>query len=164
MTSILKVDNIQKANGSVPKASDLGINVNGNVLQVITATDSTQRTTTSTSFVTASNTLAVSITPLSTSNKLFITANFSYLTANGTHSFYPTLFRGSTNLGHSTNGFGNLFDGSNYEYSHATLQILDSPNTTSATTYQVYFRTANGTAGINNANSFSSMTVFEIGG
>jgi trimeric autotransporter adhesin len=37
----------------------------GKVLQVVTATDSTQRSTTSTSFVTASNTLSVSITPSS---------------------------------------------------------------------------------------------------
>ena len=36
MTSILKVDNIQKANGSVPTANDLGINTTGNVLQVHT--------------------------------------------------------------------------------------------------------------------------------
>ena len=136
----------------------------GKVLQVVTATDSTQRTTTSTSFVTASNTLSVSITPSSTSNKIFITANFSYLTANGTHSFRPTIYRDSTNLGDSNQGFGNLFDGTNYEYSHATLQILDSPSTTSATTYQVYISTANGTAGINNNNSFSSITAFEIAG
>ena len=136
----------------------------GSVIQVVTATDSTQRTTTSTSFVTASNTLAVSITPSSTSNKIFVTANFSYLTANGTHSFRPTIYRDSTNLGDSTNGFGNLFDGTNYEYSHATLQILDSPSTTSATTYQVYIKTVSGTAGINTNNSFASITAFEIAG
>ena len=100
----------------------------GSVIQVITATDSTQRTTTSTSFVTASNTLAVSITPSSTSNKIFVTTNFSYLTANGSWAFRPTIYRGSTNLGDSSVGFGSLFDGTNYNYSHATLQILDSPS------------------------------------
>ena len=136
----------------------------GKVLQVVTATDSTQRTTTSTSFVTASNTLAVSITPSSTSNKIFVTTNFSYLTANGSWAFRPTIYRGSTNLGDSSVGFGSLFDGTNYNYSHATLQILDSPSTTSATTYQVYIKTVSGTAGINTNNSFASITAFEIAG
>ena len=40
----------------------------GKILQVVSATDSTQRTTTSTSYVTGSNTLSASITPSSTSN------------------------------------------------------------------------------------------------
>ena len=34
MTSILKVDTLQKANGATPTAADLGINTTGNVLQV----------------------------------------------------------------------------------------------------------------------------------
>ena len=38
MTSILKVDNIQKANGSTPTAKDLGINTTGTILQVHTET------------------------------------------------------------------------------------------------------------------------------
>ena len=37
----LKVDTIQTAAGGVPTASDLGINVAGSVLQVVTETDST---------------------------------------------------------------------------------------------------------------------------
>jgi len=138
----------------------------GQILQVITATDSTERTTTSTSFVTASNTLSVSITPSSASNKVFVTCSMSYGSPGGTYSFYPTIYRGSTNLGQAANGFGNLFDGSSYHYAHATLQILDSPNTTSATTYQIYFRVGNsaGTGRINNSGTFSTITAFEVAG
>ena len=46
------------------------------------------------------------------------------------------------------------------------MQILDSPATTSATTYQVYFRIGSGSnAGrINNDGSTSTITVFEIAG
>ena len=44
----------------------------GSVLQVVTATDSTSRSSTSSSFVTASNTLSVAITPSATSSKIFI--------------------------------------------------------------------------------------------
>ncbi len=40
-------------------SASLGTGVGGKVLQVVTATDSTARTTTSTSFVTASNTLSL---------------------------------------------------------------------------------------------------------
>ena len=138
----------------------------GQILQVITATDSTERQTTSNSFVTASNTLVIQITPSSASNKIFVTASMSYITPGNTYSFFLTLFRDSTNLGHSTNGFGNLFSGSSYNYSHATLQILDSPNTTSQVTYQPYIRVgANAAAGgINGTNSFSTITAFEVAG
>ena len=38
MTSIIKVDQIQLANGSTPTAADLGINTTGSVLQVLSAT------------------------------------------------------------------------------------------------------------------------------
>lgn len=140
----------------------------GSVLQVVTATDSTERTTASSSFVTASNTLAVTLTPASTSSKVFVTASLSYGSPSGTISFYPTIYRGSTNLAGITNGFGNLFSGSSYQYSHATLQILDSPSTTSATTYQIYFRIGSGSnvGRINNGagGSFSTITAFEIAG
>ncbi len=48
----------------------------GKVLQVVTASDQTARTTTSSSFVTASNTLTVDITPSSSSNKIYVIATF----------------------------------------------------------------------------------------
>ena len=139
----------------------------GSVVQVVSATDSTQRTTTSASFVTGSNTLAVNITPSSTSNKVFVTASFQYGSPSGTVSFHSTLYRGSTNLETTTGvGFGNLFSGSSYHYAHATLNILDAPSTTSQVTYQVYFRIGSGSnAGLINANgSLSSITAFEIAG
>ena len=93
----------------------------------------------------------------------------SYLTPSNTYSFFLTLFRDwATNLGESTRGFGNLFSGSSYNYSHATLQVLDSPNTTSQVTYQPYIKVgANaGIGGINNGSvgSFSTITAFEIAG
>jgi len=59
-----------------------------------------------------------------------------------------------------------MFDGENYNYSHATLNVLDSPSTTSATTYQLYFLADANTARINNGGgqgSFSTITAFEIG-
>ena len=178
MASTLKINNLEPASGStitIPTGKTLvgtdegTIRTPGAILQVKTATDSTERTTTSTSYTTASNTLAVTITPKSTSSKIFVTCSFSYGTPSGTISFFPTIYRGSTNLGGSTNRFGNLFNGSSYNYSHATLQVLDSPSTTSATTYQLYFKIGSGSnAGrINNGGgggSFSTITAFEVAG
>lgn len=39
MSSVLKVDQIQKVNGSVPSGSDLGLNMTGSVLQIVNAND-----------------------------------------------------------------------------------------------------------------------------
>jgi len=160
MTSILKVDNLQDASGTgSPYIKD-------HVLQVKTATDSTERTTTSTSFETRGNTLAVSITPKSTLSKILVTCSLSYGTPSGTVSLFLTLFRDSTNLGDVTKGFGNLFDGSNYHYGHTSLQILDAPSTTSTIIYQPYFRIGSGSndGRINNTGAFSTITAMEIGG
>jgi hypothetical protein len=136
----------------------------GKVLQVITATDSTQRTTTSTTFVTASNTLSVSITPSSTSNKIYIvvTGNL-YIDANGGYGM-ATIFRDATNLG-SSDGMACVYGASSTVIGSMSMSYLDSPSTTSATTYQVYFRRY----GANNVYiqepaSKSSITAFEIAG
>ena len=140
----------------------------GSVLQVVTATDSTERTTASTSYVTASNTLAVAITPSSTSSKIYITASFSYGSPTGTYGFLPTIFRGSTNLGGPTARFGNMFSSHDYNYGHATLNVLDEDvSTTSEVIYQIYFKTATNLVRINNGGgdgSFSTITAFEIAG
>jgi hypothetical protein len=128
----------------------------GKVLQVITATDSTQRSTTSGTFVTGSNTLSLSITPSSASNKVFIIVNSSSY-GNGLQADY-TIFRGETNLGTS----GGITE-SQSNWTALSMSILDSPSTTSATTYQVYFRASGGTGYLNNGKT-ASITAFEIAG
>ena len=135
----------------------------GQVIQVLGATDSTTRNTTSSSFVTASNTLSVTITPSSTSSRFFIISTLNRIGGGSTTGQF-TIFRDATNLG-GTNGLGSpavtdiadLF---------STITVLDSPNTASAITYQVYMRvSSSGTIGMYNAgNSSSSITVFEIKG
>ena len=108
----------------------------GQVIQVLGATETTQRSTSSTSFVTASNTLSVSITPSSASNKIAIFVSHYYYSE--TYGYY-TIFRDATNLGGS-NGFG-LGNGlSGTLDNNVSYNFLDSPNTTSSITYQVYMR------------------------
>jgi hypothetical protein len=139
----------------------------GAVLQVVGATDANERNTTSTSYVTASNTLSVSITPSSASNKIFVTVSSCGFnsSAAGIKSNY-TIFRGATNIGASDNGMLCILGSASQVTASVGLAILDSPNTTSSTTYQVYFKTdnASGTASLNKQNVFGTITAFEIAG
>jgi len=129
----------------------------GALLQVVNATDSTSRSTTSTSFVTASNTLSVSITPSSASNKVWIHCDFG--TSKGTNYGYATLYRDATNLSDSL-GFMII----SVENAQQSFSVLDSPSTTSAITYQVYFRSNSATTTINNQSTKGTITAFEIKG
>jgi len=132
----------------------------GQVIQVITATDSTERNTTSTSFVTASNTLSVSITPSSASNKIFVICTAQI---GSTASYAFTLYRGATNLGDANNGMG--YYGGNQDTTAAAISILDSPSTTSATTYQLYMRTTSSDYAVTlRGTRKHSLTAFEIKG
>ena len=107
----------------------------GQVIQVLGATDSTQRTTTSLSFVTGSNTLSVAITPSSASNKILILVSTAGEAGNDTAAI--TIFRDSTNLGTA----GGLTSIQADKGSLPTSMLfLDSPNTTSAITYQLYMK------------------------
>jgi len=134
----------------------------GQVIQVLGATDTTVRTTTSTSFVTASNTLSVTITPSSASNKILIfVSHYAYNTVN--NSFY-TVYRGATPLGGS-NGLAQMGAGGVADL-NIMYCFLDSPSTTSATTYQPYMKSAagGGTAFMNTGNIISQIIVMEIKG
>jgi hypothetical protein len=131
----------------------------GNVIQVVTNTTNAQVSTSSTSFVSA--TLAVSITPSSTSSKVFVMVA-STSQGSTTNSMYYTIYRGATNLGSTlgmtafTNGNGNQFPFS--------MSYLDSPSTTSSTTYTVYFRTSSGSVFMGENNMVTSITAMEIKG
>ena len=136
----------------------------GKVLQVVTATDETPRTTTSTSYVTGSNALSVTITPTSTSSKIFVTASFTVSAPADTWAGNFTIFRGSTNL--ATNQFINAHGTSTYQVEGSAISVLDSPSTTSATTYQIYFRAQSSSFSttINHGTSKGTITAFEIAG
>ena len=132
----------------------------GKVLQVVTATDSTQRSTTSTSFVTGSNTLSITITPSSTSSKFAIFVTHTSFNANAYGAY--TIYRNSTNLGGSEglvrfNSFSGNLDGS------SCYICLDSPSTTSSITYQPYMKTVTGnTMYMGASNMISQIIVMEI--
>jgi hypothetical protein len=133
----------------------------GQVIQVLGATDSTQRSTSSTSFVTGSNTLSVTITPSSASNKIAIFVN--HYTYNDNAVTICTIYRDATNLG-GTNGLAVVPSLSGSLETPTAYNYLDSPATTSATTYQVYFRTTSSSAKICASNTVAQIIVMEIKG
>lgn len=114
----------------------------GEVVQVVTATTSTLTTTTSTTFVTAN--LSASITPSATSSKILAIVSAAGRISASDKAHYTTLFRGTvagTNLGNGNNGFNMFFTQSGgLNQQTISFSYLDSPATTSATTYTVGFR------------------------
>jgi len=140
----------------------------GKVLQVLTATDSTKRSTTSTSFVTASNTLSVDITPSATSSKVLIM--ISTVIGNDTEEAQAisTIYRDSTNLGNGNSGMLVTYHYGGTTRQSASLIFLDSPSSTSQLTYQLYVRGTGGNTEINYDGASGnggkgSIIVMEIG-
>ena len=152
-------------NRSLTAVTALPSGVGGKVLQVVIGTDATARTTTSTSFVTASNTMSVTITPSSASNKIFLIATGNLYQQSSSKYAIATIFRDATDLGASSNkGLTNNYSGSSDNGVCLSISKLDSPSTTSAITYQVYFLSSSGgTAILNENNNQGSLTAFEIG-
>jgi hypothetical protein len=113
------------------------------VIQVVSAVFTSNTSTSSTSFVQATTT--ATITPHFSTSKIYIMVSGpSY--SGGVNYAISTLFRNNTtNLGSS--GFSGLgITGNNpgtYDTSVA-FNFLDSPATTSATTYTVYIRSNGG--------------------
>jgi hypothetical protein len=74
------------------------------------------------------------------SNKIFITVTGNlYIDANGGYGL-ATIFRGATNLGDATYGMASVYAASSTVIGSMSMSVLDSPSTTSATTYQVYIK------------------------
>ena len=158
ITGTLPAANINDT--SIGNITALPAGVGGKVLQVVTATDSTRRTTTSLTWVTSSNTLSVTITPSSASNKIFIELNTSIFGV-GLRT-YTTIFRDSTNLGDASYGMSQSTTGT---WTGLGMSYLDSPSSTSALTYQFYWQNGgSGTAYMNGDNGTASITAFEIAG
>jgi hypothetical protein len=112
----------------------------GKVLQVVgAATNSGSSTaTSSTSFV--STGISGTITPSATSSKILVIISTAGSSEAAGRALYWTVYRGSTNLGNAANGFGHLFNDNDRVRASIHMNFLDSPSTTSAVTYTIYFR------------------------
>jgi hypothetical protein len=121
----------------------------GKVLQVVSATYNTNTSTSSTSFVDSG--LSLAITPSSATSKVYAVA--SVATESTSDAMFVNLVRTSTTLQIAQSKSA----------TQVALSYLDSPATTSATTYKLQYRSFNATAYIFNGNNVGTLTLFEIG-
>lgn len=132
----------------------------GSVLQVVNATTVSNTNTSSTSFVTTG--FSASITPkFPTSKILVIFSGNGDTNANGNGAAY-TVYRGGSNLGNAY-GFLNIYSAASRVQTNASFSCLDSPATTSSTTYTIYFRATSGTIDFA-AGCTQTLTLLEVAG
>lgn len=149
--STLKTNTIQAATGTtVSVANGHTFAPPGHVIQVVSSTLTSAASGTGTSVVDTG--LTATITPTSTSSKILING---YITV-GTSSFYvycylvrgsTQIFKGDTASSRPTPTVANTQHmGGNdiYNFDALPLNFLDSPNTTSATTYKIQIRNYTG--------------------
>jgi hypothetical protein len=124
----------------------------GGVIQVVQSTTTTSTATTSTSFVTG--VLAASITPKFSTSTILILCSANMSTGGANIQGAVTVYRGATNL--MTQGQSLVYSGSNAVLAPVSLMYSDSPATTSSTTYTIYFKNTNNSAGTVTFNSASA--------
>ena len=146
--STLKVDTIQKTNGSATTLADLYISHAGSALQTVTATQGSDATNSTNSWTDTG--LTASITPTSSNSKVLVLVTHIAQVARTVSDNWLggiKLLRGSTVIGcgdsytigqtHSSHDFAGS-NGATYWW--WTSHELDSPSTTSSTTYKTQSR------------------------
>jgi hypothetical protein len=146
----------------VPAWVTMGSNA---AVQVIGATSSTQVSTTSSTYVDSN--LTVTITPTSASNRVLILVSSCFETyrAGASCIGFAALFRGATQITGDAGNLGINIGSSNETetFSQFNLAYLDSPATTSATTYKVQVKGVSGTRiRTNSANTVGSIIAIEV--
>ena len=155
---------------ALTKIADGGM-PSGAVLQVVQTVKTDDFSTSSSSFVDITG-LSAAITPLSTSSKILVDVRIGGYDGSAATAALFNIVRGSTTLSTGTAGTGtactfaitaNADRGEN-----ATMCLLDSPSTTSATTYKIQARTGGINVDINKGSgvhsNISTITLTEIAG
>jgi hypothetical protein len=116
----------------------------GKIMQIVRATDSTDRSTTSTSFVDAS--ISVTITPQKNDSAILLLWTFQTRFASGDYIVTQISDASNNNLS------GNSFIGSTTALDNAAWPGINvgysTPTTTNATTYKGRFRSENGSTAL----------------
>ena len=150
MSSILKVDTIQTTAGAAPTTKDLGFAA-GPVLQVVYGEYHTVSTSNFVSTVFAPLTTAqATITPKYSNSKILIHCNGTAAGVNHGYDMSWHLKRGSSWIGgnnntgkgktHASGSIGATSNGGSEVAMTQSFHYLDSPATTSATTYILGFQ------------------------
>jgi hypothetical protein len=134
----------------------------GSVLQVVQGSFGGTSSTTSTSMVSTS--LNASITPSSSSSKVLVLVAGSAANNGLNQNAILSIFRSTTNLASASFTYhANPVSGLN-NWQSVNMQYLDSPATTSSTTYTVYLMSSNAsaTAYLGTGANTNIITVMEI--
>ena len=138
----------------------------GSVLQVVHTTYTTQQSSTSTSY--ADSGLSASITPTSSSSKILVIVSHNGNLVTGAQNAIANfrLLRGSTSIINDFAALGNSLNNIEVVYGAASASYLDSPATTSSTTYKTQFKNkyGAGTVFTNAYDASATMTLLEIAG
>ena len=155
------------------------LNVTGGILQVVSTTKTDTFTTSSTSFVDVTG-LSVTITPKSSTSKIWVVGTVSGAGDSGVANSAFRLVRASTDIllgdaaSNRTTASGLLTTQvAGDQVTNESFNFLDSPATTSATTYKITMRTLqagngyvnrtkNDADNANNARLASTITVMEV--
>jgi len=152
---------IKPNNNTISAITALPAGVGGKVLQVVTATDGTVLSSSSTSYIDTG--LSASITPSSSSNKVLV------IVTTGTHGVdTPTtsgmklkLVRNSTDLIEQSSWGSHPTINYIYGQGHC-FNYLDSPSSTSSTTYKLQYKSNDGTNHVLENASTAVMTLLEV--
>lgn len=136
------------------------LSITGRIVQIVESVTATGLESFSDTLVGTGHT--ATITPTSASSKILIMTSFGFaqtnFNANNAANAFWTIYRGGTNLGTGA-GFGvnclgmanvNTSNNTSNIYIQESYQLLDTPATVSAVTYQTYVRrSGNASAGYN---------------
>ena len=128
----------------------------GIIKEVLITTVQNVISTASATYTTASN-LILTITPDSSTNKIIVNVGGGYFAGAGC----MTIFRNATTLSTTNDNCFMRSSGSLYNSNSMTASILDTPSTTSATTYSVRFKSNSGTFNMN-ASSLATLLLMEV--
>jgi hypothetical protein len=142
----------------------------GKVLQVVQGTLTAYVSTNSTSYATTG--LTQSITPSSATSKVLVMVNLSSAvknSGNAATALQVKLLRGATEISFAGDNIGHTAVNDKNNFGSVAFTYLDTPSTTSATTYVVHFasKTSGQEVGINDYSAsntaVSSIVLLEIG-
>ena len=146
---------LQLADGNMPA---------GSVLQVVQGTLTGQVVYSSPTSFTQTN-LTASITPTSASSKILVMMAYAFYNASSGQNFQATVYRNnSTNLSpNSGNAFSIAFIGGATEIKVPfSFNYLDSPATTSSTSYTCWVRSSSGSIHFGDGSGAGTVILMEI--
>ena len=163
MSSIIKVDQIQLADGSTPTAGDLGLNTTGSVLQVVHTVTNSEVSTTSTSF--GDSGLSITITPKKADSSILIMANGGRVRTTSDALALVQVRRNTTEITPNRNVM-RVGENGAVQLPMSICALDSDHNSTDAVTYRIYFSSTTGdSVFLNNGSSQNfSITAMEIAG